>query len=206
MRGRFITLEGGEGAGKSTQATLLAERLRATGAAVLQTREPGGTPFAEAIRAVLIGTAADGVDPVAETLAHFAARADHVARRIRPALAAGQHVVSDRFFDSTFAYQAVAGGLGRPRFEAIRAAAIGDFSPDLTLLLDLPPAFGMARARDANRYESLGEAFHARVRGAFCELAASEPGRCVLVDASGEAAEVAARIAATVQARLGLPL
>lgn len=205
-RGRFITLEGGEGAGKSTQATLLAERLRATGTPVLQTREPGGTRFAEAIRAVLIGDAAQGVDPVAEALAHFAARADHVARAIRPALEDGQHVVSDRFFDSTFAYQAVAGGIDGRRFDAIRRAAIGDFQPDLTLVLDVPTTLGIRRARDANRYERLGEAFHARVRAGFRGLAEAEPGRCVLIDASGDIAEVQRQIAAAVQDRLGILL
>ena len=205
-RGRFITLEGGEGAGKSTQVAKLAERLRAAGHQVLATREPGGTAFAEAIRAVLVGRAAEGVDPIAEALAHFAARADHVARRILPALEAGHHVVSDRFFDSTFAYQAVAGGIDASRFAQIRAAAIGSFAPDLTLVLDVPIALGMARARDANRYEALGEAFHARVRAAFQALPAAEPARCVLIDASSEADTVALVITEAVRERLGIAL
>lgn len=205
-RGRFITLEGGEGAGKSTQLAKLAERLRAAGHAVLATREPGGTPFAEALRGVLLGEAAVGVDPIAEALAHFAARTDHVARKILPALEAGQHVISDRFFDSTFAYQAVAGGIDAVRFDQIRHAALGDFTPDLTLVLDVPIALGMARARDANRYEALGEAFHDRVRDAFRSLPQSEPGRCVLIDASGSPDTVAALIAAVVQGRLGITL
>jgi dTMP kinase len=205
-RGKFITLEGGEGAGKSTQVARLVGRLRAAGEAVIATREPGGTAFAEALRGVLVGEAAAGVDPIAEALAHFAARADHVARKILPALEAGQHVVSDRFFDSTFAYQAVAGGIDAARFAAIRHAAIGDFAPDLTLVLDVPIALGMARARDANRYEALGEEFHARVRDAFRGLPDAEPARCVLIDAAGGADEVAARIAAVVRGRLGITL
>ena len=205
-RGQFITLEGGEGAGKSTQVAKLAERLRAAGHQVVATREPGGTKFAEAIRAVLVGQAAEGVDPIAEALAHFAARADHVARTIRPALEAGQLVVSDRFFDSTFAYQAVAGGIDAARFAEIRHAAIGSFAPDLTLVLDVPIPLGMARARDANRYEALGEAFHARVHAAFRSLPDAEPARCVLIDASGGIDAVAAHIAAAVRDRLGLAL
>jgi dTMP kinase len=205
-RGKFITLEGGEGAGKSTQAGLLAAALGRAGIAVAQTREPGGTAFAEALRGVLIGEAAQGVDPVAEALAHFAARADHVARRIRPALAAGGWVISDRFSDSTFAYQAVAGGLARERFHAIQAAAIGGFAPDLTLVLDVPVALGFTRARDPNRYERLGEAFHARVRDGFLEAAAAAPGRCAVIDASAEVPTVAARIAAVVAERLGVAL
>jgi dTMP kinase len=204
--GRFITLEGGEGAGKSTQAGLLAALLARAGIDVEQTREPGGTPFAEALRGVLIGEAAQGVDPVAEALALFAARADHVARRIQPALAAGRWVICDRFSDSTFAYQCVAGGLARERFHAIQAAAIGGFAPDLTLVLDVPVALGMARARDPNRYERLGEVFHARVREGFLEAAAAAPTRCAVIDAGADLATVAARIAAVVTQRLGVAL
>lgn len=204
--GRFITLEGGEGAGKSTQAGLLAAALGRAGIDVEQTREPGGTPFAEALRGVLIGEASQGVDPVAEALALFAARADHVARRIRPALEAGRWVICDRFSDSTFAYQAVAGGLQREQFWAIQAAAIGDFAPDLTLVLDVPVAQGMTRARDPNRYERLGEVFHARVREGFLEAAAAAPARCAVIDAGADLATVAARIAAVVTQRLGVAL
>lgn len=203
-RGKFITLEGGEGVGKSTQLARLASHLRAGGHDVLTTREPGGTAFAEALRGVLVGDAAQGVDPLAEALAHFAARADHVSRTIRPALEAGQHVLCDRFFDSTFAYQVVAGGIDRRHFDTLRHAAIGDFRPDLTLVLDLPVALGMARARDANRYEALGAAFHERVRAAFRSLAETEPGRCVLIDAAADTDTVARAIASVVRERLGI--
>jgi dTMP kinase len=204
-RGKFITLEGGEGAGKSTQAGLLAAALARHGIAVEQTREPGGTPFAEALRGVLIGDAARGVDPIAEALAHFAARADHVARRIRPALDAGRWVVCDRFADSTQAYQG-AGRAPADRLARIAAAALEGFAPDLTLVLDLPVAQGLARARDANRYEAKGPAFHERVRSAFLAIVEADPSRCVLIDATADMATVAARIAAAVQDRLGVKL
>lgn len=205
-RGKFITLEGGEGAGKSTQAGLLAAALQRTGIEVVQTREPGGTPFAEAIRGVLVGPAAEGVDPVAEALAHFAARADHVARRIEPALAAGHWVVSDRFVDSTMAYQILAGGLAVERYGSIHMAALGAFMPDLTLILDVPASIGLVRARDGNRYEAKGAAFHGQVRTAFQKIANMDPARCVLIDATADVATVAARIAAAVQDRLGMKL
>ncbi len=205
-RGKFITLEGGEGAGKSTQAGLLAAALARHGIAVEQTREPGGTPFAEALRGVLVGPAAEGVDPVAEALAHFAARADHVARRIEPALAAGTWVVSDRFADSTFAYQCFAGGVSTERFIAIYSAALQGFKPDVTLILDIPVTQGLARARDANRYEAKGPAFHERVRSAFLAIVEADPSRCVLIDATADMATVAARIAAAVRDRLGVAI
>lgn len=202
-RGKFITLEGGEGAGKSTQAGLLAASLRAAGIAVDQTREPGGTPFAEALRAVLIGDAPR--DPLAEALCFFAARADHVARRIAPALDAGRWVVCDRFADSTRAYQQ-AGGADPARLAAIADAALRGFAPDLTLVLDLPVAHGLARARDPNRFEAQGQDFHARVRANFLAIAAAEPARCAVIDAAADVATVAARITAAVRDRLGASL
>lgn len=205
-RGKFITLEGGEGAGKSTQASLLVSRLRGAGIAAEQTREPGGTPFAEAIRGVLVGKAARGVDPIAEALAHFAARADHIAKVIRPALEAGRWVVSDRFADSTYAYQAVAGGITAERFQAIQRAAIGDFVPDLTLVLDLPVEQGLARAADANRYERLGPDYHQQVRLAFRSLPMTFAGRCFEIDATGDVATIAQRIFSIVRDRLGVSL
>lgn len=204
-RGKFITLEGGEGAGKSTQAGLLAAALGRAGIVVEQTREPGGTPFAEALRIVLIGDTAQGVDPIAEALAHFAARADHVARKIRPALDAGRWVVCDRFADSTRAYQGAAGA-PPDRIAKIAAAALEGFAPDLTLVLDLPVAQGLARARDANRYEAKGAAFHEAVRATFLAIAEAERQRCVRIDADAAPATVAASIAAAVRDRLGANL
>jgi dTMP kinase len=201
--GRFITLEGGEGAGKSTQAGLLAARLRAAGLAVLQTREPGGAPGAEVLRGLLLSGEVAWSLP-AETLLHFAARAEHVARTIRPALAAGTWVVCDRFYDSTMVYQGHA--LGGDRAAIAALAAMLGIAPDLTLVLDVDVATGVARmaARglQPDRYERLGAAFFARVRDGFLAVAAANPSRCVVVDAAGAPETVAARVAAEVEARL----
>lgn len=205
-RGRFITLEGGEGAGKSTQARVLAEALAARGLPVLLTREPGGAPGAEAIRTVLLGSGP--WDGVAECILHFAARREHVARSVLPALDAGMWVVCDRFADSTLAYQCFGQDVPRSVFDALAEAALGPLRPDLTILLDLPPGAGLARAAargDINRYEAMDPAFHARVRAGFLAIAEAEPGRCVVVDAAASAAAVASAILAAVQNRLPLP-
>ncbi len=189
MRGRFITLEGGEGAGKSTQAARLAEALRTRGHTVVQTREPGGSPGAEDIRKLLVDGRTDRWSPIAETLLFLAARADHVARTIEPALAAGRWVVCDRFSDSTYVYQGVARDLGTDKVRALQKATLGDFKPDLTLILDLDPATGLLRTHGRGageaRFEAFEEEFHTRLRNGFRALAAAEPDRCVLVDASG---------------------
>ena len=201
-RGRFITLEGGEGAGKSTQARRLARTLAAEGIPVLRTREPGGAPGAEAIRRVLLG---EGPwDGVAECMLHFAARREHVARTIRPALEAGIWVVSDRFADSTLAYQCFGQGVPRAVFDALAAVALEGLVPDLTLVLEIDAAEGLARAAargDANRYEAMDAAFHARIRDGFRAIAAAEPGRCVLIDATDGPEGVAAAILQAVKAR-----
>lgn len=205
MRGRFITLEGGEGAGKSTQARHLAKALRARGLAVLLTREPGGTQGAEAIRDLLLGGRAP-LAPLAETLMHFAARADHMAAAIAPALAAGQWVVCDRFTDSTMAYQGYGLGVDQAVIRAL-AAMIGP-APDLTIVLDVPVAVALARlagrGSTADRYERLGEAFFARVNAGFRAIAAAEPGRCVVVEATAPETAIADTVLAAVEARLGL--
>lgn len=202
-RGRFITLEGGEGAGKSTQARRLAAALAAQGQPALVTREPGGAPGAEKIRGLLLF---DGPwDPVAEAMLHFAARREHLARTIRPALDAGIWVVCDRFADSTLAYQGAGQGLDRAVWRTLADVALEGLWPDLTLLLDLPVEIGMARAAGrsvADRYESLGRDFHQRVRDSFLRTAAAEPGRCAVLDAARGPDEVFADIAATVAARL----
>ena len=201
-RGRFITLEGGEGAGKSTQAALLAEHLRSAGTAVEVTREPGGTPGAETIRELIVTGDAARWDPVAEALLINAARADHVARRIRPALDAGRWVIADRFVDSTLAYQGAGKGVDAALLRTLHAAATGDLWPDLTLILDLPVADGLSRAATrrggGTRFEAYPIAFHARVAAAFADLARIEPARCRMVDAQGTADDVAARIRAEV--------
>ena len=204
-RGRFITLEGGEGAGKSTQAARLAEWLRGQGIDVLITREPGGSPGAEALRELLL---AGGVAPFgaeAEALVFALARADHLARTIRPALERGAWVISDRFADSTRAYQGAA-GVAPAYMDRLDAIAIGETRPDLTLILDLPPQSGLQRMRKrdrpVDRFEADELQVHEARRRVFLDIAAREPGRCVVIDASGGEDEVAAAIRAATMERL----
>ncbi len=209
MRGRFITLEGGEGAGKTTQRGLLTALLRATGLEVVETREPGGEAGAEAIRALLVGGEPGRWEPLAETLLHYAARAQHVARVIEPALARGAWVISDRFADSTAVYQGAGQGVPAATIAAIAAATLGGFAPDLTVMLDIPVEAGLARAGrrgETNRYERFDGDFHARIRAGFLAIAAAEPRRCVVIDASLGTGEVASAIRQAVSDRLGLSL
>ncbi len=203
-RGRFITFEGGEGQGKTTQARRLAASLAASGLPVLRTREPGGAPGAEAIRALLLGRGR--WDGLAETMLHFAARREHLVRTILPALAAGIWVVSDRFADSTLAYQCFGQGVPRAAWDALAALSLEGLRPDLTIVLDLGVEAGLARvsARGAaDRYEAMSREFHARVREGFRAIAAGDPGRCALVDATGGPDAVAGAILALVGRRLG---
>jgi len=209
--GRFITLEGGEGAGKSTQAQRLAAALAETGLTVITTREPGGSPGAEEIRKLLLDGETGRWDPVAELLLHFAARRDHVTRTIQPAMARGNWVICDRFADSTMAYQGYGLGLGVAAVEQVRDIAIGGLRPDLTLILDLPVEAGLARAGtrdgpsgDQNRYERMDTAFHQRLRDGFLAIAAAEPGRCVVIDAGLDIDAVQAKIREAVTGRLGI--
>jgi dTMP kinase len=206
-RGRFITLEGGEGAGKSTQIRRLGEHLRSAGRDVIETREPGGSPGAEEIRGLLLGGGVERWDDVTEALLMYAARRDHLARKIWPALARGQWVLCDRFEDSTRAYQGAGSGLDRSVIDALGQVARGDFAPDLTLILDLPVAVGRERAaarRGPNdRFEQRDDGFHERVRQGFLAVAAAEPGRCAVIDASQPVDAVAQAIARTVERRLG---
>lgn len=211
MAARFLTFEGADGAGKSTQARRLAEALRAAGREVVLTREPGGAPGAEEIRSLLVEGAPGRWSAVTETLLFFAARRDHVERTIRPALDRGALVICDRFTDSTRAYQAAArpgGGAGAPAalIETLQREAIG-LEPDLTLVFDLAPeaarARSLARGGDEARFEAMGPEFQQRLRAAFLALAAAAPGRCVTIDAAGTEAEVAARVAAAALPRLG---
>jgi len=205
-RGRFITLEGGEGAGKSTQIRLLAEALRGDGIAVTTTREPGGAPGAERIRTLLVDGATDRWDGVSEALLHFAARREHLVRTVWPALDRGDWVISDRFADSTMAYQGYGLGLGRALVEALYAQAVGDFRADLTLILDLPVEQGLARAAARNgggtRYERMGVDFHRRLREGFLDIARREPDRCVVIDATLPIETVARAMLAAVRERL----
>jgi len=207
-RGRLITLEGGEGAGKSTQCARLAAWLEGQGLKVVQTREPGGTPEAEAIRRLLLGEGALRWDAMSEALLLFAARRAHVSGLIAPALARGAWVVCDRFTDSTMAYQGYALGLGREMVERLAAIALGDLHPDLTLILDVPVAEGLARAaarRDGDhRFERMDEGFHQALRDAFQDIARREPGRCAVIDAAGSVDAVAQAIEGEVRRRLAL--
>jgi len=207
-RGKFITIEGGEGAGKSTQIPRLAETLRGAGLRVHTTREPGGSPGAEEIRNLLVTGETGRWDPMSEALLHFAARREHVVTIVRPKLESGIWVISDRFADSTMAYQGYAQGLGRPVVETLYELTLGDFAPDLTLILDLPVELGLARAtkrgNGEDRYERLGQDFHMRLRAAFHDIAKRAPDRCVLIDASGDAEAVQAALREAVGTRLGL--
>ena len=209
MAGKFITLEGGEGAGKSTHVKRLCAAIEAAGIEAVATREPGGAPGAEEIRKILVEGEPGRWDALTETLLHFAARAEHLARVIRPALARGAWVVSDRFVDSTMAYQGYAQGVGRAKVEEISRAVLGGFGPDLTIVLDLPADQGLARAgkraTGGTRYESMGLAFHTKLREAFLDIAKREAKRCVVIDATMPKDAVAAAILAAVRERLSLP-
>ena len=206
-RRRFITFEGGEGAGKSTQARVLATRLSDLGHTVAITREPGGSEGAEAIRHLLVTGEPGRWTPLSEALLHFAAREDHLARTIRPALDRDEWVISDRFVDSTRAYQGVAQGLGDDVIATLSRMIVGDDMPALTIILDLPPEVGLSRARARaavdkslphdhaeDRYERMDIRFHETLRNAFLSIARAEPDRCVVIDAGQGEAEIAQQI------------
>jgi dTMP kinase len=199
----FIVFEGGEGAGKSTQSAALADYLEARGHAVLRTREPGGTPAAEAIRSVLLDPSNTGLDDRAEALLFAAARGDHAARVIRPALERGDVVVCDRFMDSSVAYQGVARGLGVERVADLSLWATGGLRPDLTVVLDIDPTLGLARVVGPDRLEAEPPEWHARVRQAFLDVAASDPERYLVLDASRPAEDLAIEIALAVAPLVG---
>jgi dTMP kinase len=207
-RGRFITFEGGEGTGKSTQAAMLADRLRAFGLGVVLTREPGGSPGAEAIRHVVLSGAAQPFGSHAEAILFAAARDDHVRQLIRPALEAGRWVVCDRFADSTRIYQGALGNVDPRVIRSLERITIGDTRPDLTLILDIPPETGLARAAErrgaanVDRFEAETLEFHNKLRQAYRELAEQEPDRCVLIDASDQPRTVADEIWRAVSRRL----
>jgi dTMP kinase len=198
---RFITFEGGEGSGKSTQARLLLERLRAEGIDALMTREPGGSAFAEQIRALLLDAASAAHGVMAETLLFYAARADHLDKLIRPALAEGRWVVCDRFSDSTLVYQSMAGGLAREVVDALEKMIVAPTTPDLTLVLDVPPETGLKRAVERRQitgapdaFETRDLAYHRRLREGFTALTRSEPRRCLLIDGTRGREVIAAEI------------
>jgi len=206
-RGRFITLEGGEGAGKSTQIRRLADWLRSRGKGVVATREPGGAPGAEAIRTLLVTGATGRWQPVTEAMLHYAARHEHVATTILPALERGDWVLCDRFADSTVAYQGYGLGVDVAVLRDLHRLAVGPLTPDLTLVLDIPPAQGLGRTRlrpgDEDRYERMDAGFHERLRLGFLDIAAAEPDRCAVIDATADADTVWRSIRSKVAERLG---
>ena len=208
MRGRFITFEGGEGAGKSTQAERLAARLRTLAIGVVVTREPGGSAGADIMRHILLSGAAKPLGPVAETFLFAAARDDHIRATIAPALAQGKWVVCDRFIDSTRVYQGTLGEVDPKLIRGLERLTVSDTMPDVTFMLDLPAEIGLARAAtrragaQADRFETETIGFHTRLRQAFREIAAAEPQRCVLIDADRPADTVADEIWSAVNSRL----
>jgi dTMP kinase len=206
MRGRFITFEGGEGAGKSTQVRLLAEVLVRQGRDVVTTREPGGAPGAEAIRSLLVTGETDRWDARTEALLHSAARRDHLVKTVWPALEAGTWVICDRFADSTIAYQGYGHGLPIDDLDQLTRLTVGEFTPDLTLILDLPVADGLRRAGGRggpeDRYERMGMAFHQRLRQGFLDIAARHDLRCVIIDAAKDIEAVHTAVVTAVTSRL----
>lgn len=198
-RGKFIALEGGEGVGKSTNLQFVTEWLRARDIPFVQTREPGGTPLAEELRELLLSKREESVDPTAELLMVFAARAQHLARVILPALERGDWVICDRFTDATYAYQGGGRQLDRQLIAELEQMVQGDLRPDKVLLLDLDPEIGLERAARtgaADRFESEQQAFFQRVRAAYRERAESAPGRYAVIDASRSLEQVQAQLAA----------
>jgi dTMP kinase len=210
MTGKFITFEGGDGAGKTTQIRRLAAALAASRRTVTVTREPGGTATAESIRRLILSGRAEQFGPEGEAILFAAARADHVDRVIRPALARGEWVLCDRFADSTRVYQGGAGGADEKLLRALERVAVGETTPDLTFILDVPAAIGLARVRDRlvsvgarpDRFEGEEMTLQERRRQAFLDIAAKEPERCIVIDATQAEDDVAAAIWRTVSTRL----
>ena len=215
--GKFITFEGGEGSGKSTQAQRLAAFIRTAGVEVVLTREPGGTPFAEQVRDLILSGTTARHGATAEALLFFAARADHVETLIRPALAAGKWVICDRFTDSTRVYQGVAGSVPADAIEALNRIAAGATQPDFTLILDIDAAVGLARATErreatgkssagADPFEQRDLGFHQRLRQGYLDVAKSDPARCRIIDATGAPEAVEQRVREAMLGRFGTHL
>ncbi|MFO1122411.1 MAG: dTMP kinase [Hyphomicrobiales bacterium] len=206
MPGTFITFEGGEGTGKSTQVARLAAQLQSIGRTVTLTREPGGTPAAEDLRRLLVSGDVALWSPTAEALLNYAARDAHLKQLIRPSLAKGHVVLCDRFMDSTRAYQGYAGGCSMSLIDALEAEVVGSTKPDLTLIFDLDPEAGLDRARQRgegeDRYERKGIAFHRRLRDGFLDIMRRNPARCRLVDAAGSVEDVAESVWSIVSERI----
>ncbi|MFV0296500.1 MAG: dTMP kinase [Hyphomicrobiaceae bacterium] len=214
MSGRFITFEGGEGSGKSTQARRLAMVLETQGREVVETREPGGSPFAERVRDLILDPTLPPHEPLAQALLFYAARADHLAAVVRPALLAGKWVVCDRFSDSTRVYQGAAGGLPPDALDTLEALVVGKTCPDLTFVLDIDPVVGLDRAKRrreaasgamsaSDGFEARELAYHQRLREGFLALVRREPGRIVVLDASQGADSLARSVRDEVSRRFG---
>jgi len=205
-RGQFITLEGGEGAGKSTQIALLKKTLESHNIDVIITREPGGSKGGEDIRDLLVNGEANRWEPLSEALLNYAARHEHLEKLIMPTLNKGTWVLCDRFSDSTMAYQGFGHGMNREIIRRLHRLVVDDFRPDLTLILDMPPSTGLTRANSRgtgeDRYERMGMEFHDRLRNGFLEIAKKDPGRCIVIDATGDVGSVAMAIEAEVTERL----
>ncbi len=209
-RGSFITLEGGEGTGKSTQVARLADALTGAGIEAVVTREPGGAEGAEEIRALLVRGNVVRWEPMTEVLLHYAARSEHLQKTVMPALDRGQWVISDRFADSTMAYQGHGHGIDREVIEGLHRLVVGEFAPDLTVILDLDVEAGLERAKSVHpgedRYERMDIEFHRRLRQGFLDIAEKEPDRCAVIDASGSVEEVNRALCDIVSRRLGVSL
>ncbi len=208
--GYFITFEGGDGSGKSTQLKYLGDTLEINGIEMVSTREPGGAPGAEEIRELLVSGSTVKWTPKTELLLHYGARMDHVDVIVRPALEAGKWVISDRFHDSSMAYQGFGHELGSNLIDELHALVLGEFRPDLTFILDLPVELALKRTKqrdgEEDRYEQMGLAFHERIRLGFHEIARREPARCILVDASKNVNAVYSDVLETINKRLELNL
>lgn len=207
MTGMFITFEGGEGSGKTTQIRLLADHLHAQGRDVVVTREPGGTPEAEKIRELIVRRDGGGWSPWSECLLFFAARAHHVENLIKPALAEGKIVLCDRFVDSTIVYQGIGKGVDRDKLTHLYEDTLGDFAPDMTFILDIPVDIGLKRAAvrqegvhiQEDRFEKLGTDFHGKIRHGFLDIASKYPKRCKVIDATKSVEEIAHEVSSTVR-------
>lgn len=210
MTGQFISFEGGEGSGKSTQLRLLTEAFAKAGLPHLATREPGGSNGAEKIRSLLVSGEVDSWDPLTETLLFNAARADHINKLVKPALAQGKTVICDRFLDSTAVYQGIGKGLGTDYIKNLHHMIFGNFMPNLTIILDIKPEDGLARAAgragDENRFEKLNIEFHQKIRSGFLKIAEMEQGRCVVLDANQDADKLHWYIVEAINSRCGINL
>jgi len=208
MTGKFITFEGGEGSGKSTQLELLHMALDASGVDHIVTREPGGSPGAEQIRKLLVSGDKDAWDADTETLLFYAARLDHIQKIIKPALAAGKLVICDRFADSTRVYQGIAKGVSEDYIQSLHHLTLGNFAPDLTFIFDIDPVVGLKRAAsrrgDENRFESMDVDFHHRIRAGFLAIAEREPGRCLILDAAQDKVALHEQVLAKIEQELGI--